>query len=143
MGQITLGPFNIPANQWAFTSTRTLPVTAPAGLILQATDPNNQWFTTTGNVKTWGVQVQGYVGAPWDNISPWSGWGWWLYEPGGDPTANVNDSSVWIPFGRQAKNGGVGLILGLTTSMPAGTVYRFGIQTDAAIRLGLSVTETT
>lgn len=134
----------ITANTWLFSTGVSIPADANSCLI-QVTDPNSQWFTKTGNVKEFGLQLQGYVGGPWDDQAPWAGWGWWLYTPGGDPLQNLLLPASWIPFGTQNRSGGVGLAVGISSTelvANAGKIVRLAIQTDTDITLGLRITLT-
>lgn len=146
MTVINLPGQNLTADQWFFSAPTTVNTDATRAVI-QVTDPNNQWFTRPGHVKVWGLQMEGYVGGPWDDQAPWAGWGWWLYEspPSGDPTQTLILPQFWIPFGRTARTGGVGLSLAIDSSAivaAQGKRLRFAMQTDAAIRLGATITLT-
>lgn len=146
MPTINLPAQNLIANQWFFSApTQITAITR--NVTVRATDPNNQWFTRPGEVKAWGLQMEGYVGGVWDNVDPWIGWGWWAYAAPvliPDVKQALIMPQTWVSFGSSFKGNGVTLPLSVgieSTNILAnvGQNIRLAVQTSADIRLGTQV----
>ena len=127
-----MATFTIPGQNIVANHEKDSPSQAvPSGLTsvgIQLTDPKNQWSTTVGNVKIWGVQQSFDGGATWAWGPVWQG--------------NAADSNVWLPFGTLDDAGGLPQVRIKSDQLTVGSQIRLAIETDTNITLGAVITTT-
>lgn len=148
MPTINVPATNLTAGTWFFSNDVVVPAGGYRSAALRATDPNGQWFTRTGHVKAYGVQINDpTLPGSWNNVNPWLGWSWLSYcvPLQQDVVAGVADPNSWVAFGTSVKNDGVTLPLFISVSsgntyVQAGDHLRMAVLVDASIRLGATIT---